>query len=391
MISHNNNWIICFGSNWYSSSVYTEKHLIKYLYKDGYSILWVNPIPIKNLNVKTSGSKMVFYKRILNRLKYQSKLFNKIDGNFWVLSPLFIPYPESSFFLAINNYLMKCQIKALKLLLKIKNEIIISSGITDVPVIFNKKEISLFIQLFGDLYSDSRDINDSTKRIIMNRERSIIDFANYILVASSRVYNKILNLNNNRNKVIYFPHGVEYNHFNNISNKAQLSFTQPIAGYFGSLTDANDKEVYLDLAKAGFSVVLIGKVTGNYSYYQHPNIHYLGPIDYSELPKYAALFDICIMAWRPAEWISNSNPCKTLEYLALGKPIVSSPIPELQNNYPDLIYFAETPLNFVECAKYALEINNAALITKRKQVAEENDWSTKYLMLKSLISNKDNL
>jgi glycosyltransferase involved in cell wall biosynthesis len=119
-------------------------------------------------------------------------------------------------------------------------------------------------------------------------------------------------------------------------------------------------------------------VIGDYYYYQHENIYYLGPIDYEELPKYGNCFDVCIMAWKAAEWINNSNPCKTLEYLALGKPIVANSIPELVKNYSEFIYFADNPADFVKCAKRAVDEDNQTLQQRRKKIAALNDWDYKY-------------
>jgi glycosyltransferase involved in cell wall biosynthesis len=91
------------------------------------------------------------------------------------------------------------------------------------------------------------------------------------------------------------------------------------------------------------------------------------------------------MAWHSGEWIKNCNPSKTLEYLALGKPIVSVPIPELQENFSEFIEFAETPMSFVEKCNLALKNNNEEQIQRRKSFAKNNDWNFKIQKIFNLI------
>ena len=107
-------------------------------------------------------------------------------------------------------------------------------------------------------------------------------------------------------KVRVLHHGVDFPHFSAELEPPDImkqikALGRPIAGYFGSLSDANDKEVFLSLAQHGFSIVIIGKVLGDYSALQAlENIHMLGPIPYSLLPRYAQAFDIGLLNWRIA-------------------------------------------------------------------------------------------
>ena len=136
-------------------------------------------------------------------------------------------------------------------------------------------------------------------------------------------------------KVLYFPHAVDGRlFFNDLDNSdsgelpeeiSQLS--GPIAGYFGSLTATNDQETFISAAKAlpSWDFVFIGRVSGDYSNLESlPNVHFLGPKSHKEIPAYGAAFDVCFMGWKDHEWIQNCFPLKTLEYLALQKPVVCS-------------------------------------------------------------------
>lgn len=375
-------WVVCFGSKWESPSVYTEKHFIKKFYNENSSILWVNPIPVQKLSLKgVTKNKFIFIK-ILNRIKTHLKLVSRINSNFFLLNPIFLPNVENRKTRSLNLYLLKGQIRLLQIILKIKNFGVISSGIMNVPFLFPSKNYNFYLQISGDLYSDLRGISSSLKEQLEKDEKIIFENADIILAASKNIYNKIYLKINNKKKLFYFPHGVEFDHFNKRPENKLGYLKKPIAGYFGSLTEANDQQMFIALAEANFSVVLIGKITGDYSNCNHKNIHYLGAIPYDKLPSYANDFDIAIMAWKPADWISNCNPSKTLEYLALGKPIISNTIPELKTRFADFIYFADKPDDFIKMANIALAENNNELIELRKKTAIKEDWENK---IKSII------
>jgi len=383
------NWIICFGSKWESPSVYTEKHFINKFHNENVSIMWVNPIPIRKLKIRGITKNKSIFLKIINRLKNHIKIICKVKKNFYVLNPFFLPNVEKESSRKINLFLIKIQINLFTIILRIKNYAIISAGITNIPKIFPEKKYKFFLQISGDLYSDLRGIDDNLKKLLQRDENVIFNRADRILAASKNVYDKINSVLTDNTTLIYFPHGVEFEHFNKTSINKLDNFNKPIAGYFGSLTDTNEHLIFTALADAGFSVILIGNVNGDFSSCIHPNIHFLGPIPYNDLPEYAADFDICFMAWKPADWLNNCNPSKTLEYLALGKPIISTTIPELKKRFSEVIYFADDPKDFVENAKKSILENSDDLIKRRKEIAYSEDWSNKIDFVLKSLENKN--
>ena len=159
-------WIICFGSKLSSPSVYTEKQLIKRFYKDGLKILWINPIPQKNISIKRITSDKSIIKKIALRLKTQINVFSKVKKDFYQVNPLFLPNVEKYF--EFNIKLLKLQVVLFKYILRVKNFSIISSGLTDIKTIFPKRDFIFFIQIAGDLYSDLRDLDQILRLKILN-------------------------------------------------------------------------------------------------------------------------------------------------------------------------------------------------------------------------------
>ena len=104
-------------------------------------------------------------------------------------------------------------------------------------------------------------------------------------------------------------------------------------GFFGVVDERMDYELVAALADANKHghVVIIGPMTkiDPAAVPQRPNLHWLGGRDYSLLPAYVKKFDVCLMPFAINEATEYINPTKALEYMATGKPIVSTPVEDV--------------------------------------------------------------
>ncbi|MCX8042400.1 MAG: polysaccharide pyruvyl transferase family protein, partial [Thermodesulfobacteriaceae bacterium] len=134
-------------------------------------------------------------------------------------------------------------------------------------------------------------------------------------------------------QLIYLPNACEYQHFNVTKNldkvpekmKTLLS-EEPIIGYYGSLAEWIDYELlnYIAEQRPNWKIVLIGvDYDGSIKNLKSlPNIHYLGPVKYEELPNYAVWFDVALIPFKRGEIAKATSPIKLFEYLALGKVVL---------------------------------------------------------------------
>jgi glycosyltransferase involved in cell wall biosynthesis len=102
----------------------------------------------------------------------------------------------------------------------------------------------------------------------------------------------------------------------------------------------------------------------------------LGQKPYEQIPHYGKCFDVAIMPWRQNRWIEACNPIKLKEYLALGKPIVSTPFSELQK-YREVVYEACTPKEFSDKIRQAIKENCPERIAARKDKVRNETWDSK--------------
>lgn len=114
---------------------------------------------------------------------------------------------------------------------------------------------------------------------------------------------------------------------------------RPRIGYFGVIDERLDLELVARLADAHpeHQLVFVGpvvKISAD-DLPRRPNVHYLGPKKYEELPAHLAAWDVAIMPFAENDATRFISPTKTLEYLAAGKPVVSTPIRDVVRPYGD--------------------------------------------------------
>jgi glycosyltransferase involved in cell wall biosynthesis len=139
-----------------------------------------------------------------------------------------------------------------------------------------------------------------------------------------------------------FPSSIDRDHFM-VARRAmddpadQKAITRPRIGFFGVLDERLDRELLRRVAELQptWQFVLIGptvKITPE-SLPQSPNLHYLGQKEYKELPAYLANWDVAMLPFAQNASTRFISPTKTPEYLAAGRPTVSTPIPDVIDPY----------------------------------------------------------
>lgn len=181
-------------------------------------------------------------------------------------------------------------------------------------------------------------------------------------------------------------HGADYAHF----SKAALEETQvpsdvaelprPVIGFVGVMDpDRFDTELieHLSRERPGWSIVLVGPPRRDMDLtrlQQLPNVYLTGNKAIEELPNYMKSMDVLLMPYKVNEATREIYPLKLHEYLATGKPVVSTAIPAVAV-YARVVSIASAPGDFLNRVEAALaEGHNAPLFEARRAVARENSW-----------------
>jgi UDP-galactopyranose mutase len=117
------------------------------------------------------------------------------------------------------------------------------------------------------------------------------------------------------------------------------------------------------------------------------NIHYLGGKDYKELPNYIAGWDVAIMPFAINESTKFISPTKTPEYLAAGKPVVSTPIRDVVRPYGELglVHIAATAEEFVSACEQALTEHTEERISAADEFLSQMSWDKTWSQMDGLI------
>jgi glycosyltransferase involved in cell wall biosynthesis len=140
--------------------------------------------------------------------------------------------------------------------------------------------------------------------------------------------------------LLHLPHGVDFDHFHEALVEsppvpALETLPRPIVGFFGLISEWVDLGLIAFLSEAfpAASFVLLGRADVDLTPLAHrPNVHALGLVPYPQLPGHARYFDVGLIPFVLNQLTRAVNPLKLLEYFALGLPVLSTRLPELEDS-----------------------------------------------------------
>jgi len=192
--------------------------------------------------------------------------------------------------------------------------------------------------------------------------RRFVEKADLIFYVSDPLLDKLRPRPDQR--CVELGNGVEFDHFAtprpNIPEKL-AALPRPILGYAGAM-DWLDAVLVASVAKScpEFSVVLVGPAYANDWADRHadllclPNVHWVGKIDYDELPAWVQRFDLALMPLERSELKRASNPNKLYEYAAAGVPILAIDYCDAVRKASDVVHVVSTSEEFVRLVPDAL-------------------------------------
>jgi UDP-galactopyranose mutase len=195
---------------------------------------------------------------------------------------------------------------------------------------------------------------------LLERERQLLKRADVVFTGGPSLYRAKQGRHSN---LYLFPSSVDAEHFRQALNglpepEDQARLPRPRLGYFGVIDERIDRPLLAHLAASHpeWHVLMIGPIVkiDPATLPQAPNLHYLGPRAYVALPAYLAGWDVCLLPFARNAATRFISPTKTLEYMAAERPIVSTPITDVQEPYGDIVYLGDTTEAFVEACERAL-------------------------------------
>jgi glycosyltransferase involved in cell wall biosynthesis len=219
--------------------------------------------------------------------------------------------------------------------------------------------------------------------VIAEREQELLALADVVFTGGRKMYESKSRFNDNCH---FYGCGVDVAHFGNARNEATLvpddiaGLKKPVLGYFGVVDERMDYELVAKLADANpdWSVVMIGPAikVDPAGFPQRPNLHWLGGRDYKDLPSCCKGFDVCLMPFAMNEHTEFINPTKSLEYMATGREIVSSAVPDVISNFGSVVKVAHSHDEFIQLCRHAVEQPDQKAIERGLEMTSENSWES---------------
>lgn len=187
------------------------------------------------------------------------------------------------------------------------------------------------------------------------------------------------------------PNGVDFNHFSN-ARYGHLPVPpdirdrgRPLVGYVGAVASWLDWELidYITGANPQLSFIFVGPLCNIAPPFTKPNLHFLGYRDYRVLPSYVQCFDVCLIPFRLTSMTEGCNPIKMYEYLSAGKPVVSTPLPEVAGMGGVLV--GRSPEEFNLLMHHALHRDTEESRNCRVEEAYRNSWRQRAAMAMSVM------
>lgn len=216
---------------------------------------------------------------------------------------------------------------------------------------------------------------------LMEREYDLLELADVVFCGGRKMRDKRLPFNANSH---FYGTGVDCRHFGSaLSDRLPIApeiaaLDGPVLGYFGVIDERIDYDLLAALADADpkWHVVMVGPTTkvDPASFPKRSNLHFFGGRPYLQLPSLTKGFSVALMPFARNEATEYINPTKALEYMAAGRPVVSTALDEVKSNFKSVARIANSHREFIALCRREVESPSKTRIARGLRLAAENTW-----------------
>ena len=200
-------------------------------------------------------------------------------------------------------------------------------------------------------------------------------------------------------KTYVVPNGANFELFNRAAYDASVhrsvgGIEGKVMGYLGNIERRTDFRLLLRVLEIlpEWQLVLAGPVERQYvpgEIFEHPRIHLTGPVPHHEAPSVVKRFDVSIIPFKCDEVSSGIYPLKLFEYMAAGKPVVSTHFnPGVLSGLSEVVHAADSEEQFADFVLLAYATDSVQKREKRILVAAENTWEKRAQLFSSCLEEE---
>ena len=327
--------------------------------------------------------------RIRRKLGSYAKLARQTEEGITVVSPASLPFFGRTA-RSVNRRLLATQIKRLARNRGLTKPILWIAIPTAADMIGALDESAVVYQV-SDKY-DANTMDHATDPALIRRlHEKAIDAADLIFYSGRKLFTEATR---GCERSHLLEQGVDFEHWRRVAEGGVTvapvieKIPHPRIGYFGAIEPwLVDQELIKRAARERpeWQWVFIGNKSRGLEIEELPNTHFLPPVAYPELPSYAAGFDVCVLPWETEQsFTSYGSAIKVREYLATGKPVVISPLPEYEP-MRDVLRIARTRDDFIRLVEEALFDHDPADAARRQAAVASGTWDARAERVSELI------
>lgn len=367
--------VICIGGEdwWYHNRGHFDFQIMRRLAKDR-PVLFVNSLAVRMPSLK---EKSQFAVRIGRKLKSLARGLVRVENNFWVFSPFSVPGPTGQ---KMTQWALGPQIRLAAQRAGMKKPILWIHCPAGASLIDEIPHEALILQR-TDRFEAFPEADPEVVGAQIARLKAAADMAVYC--------NPVLMAQEEKQlaRQLLITHGVDLETFiaagrSRAPGPADVApLKRPRVGFIGGI-DAHtfDPPLFVATARAlpHVEFVMVGGCSLPEDWCPLPNVTFVGRKPYDIIANYMAAMDVLIMPWNDSEWIKACNPIKLKEYLAVGRPVVTTDFPAL-GRYRDLVRVAKGPRAFAASIEAALYEPYDADKARASVASESWDAKASYL------------
>ncbi|MFX1554689.1 MAG: glycosyltransferase [Promethearchaeota archaeon] len=316
------------------------------------------------------------------KLLRASRAKKKVARNLFTLNaPPILPYGNITRFInCINQFFLLLLIKIFTMDFRERKRLCLwISDAAHYPLIkWLKPKISVYDCTDAIVFPDreKQDYHNGLRQRTM-RDSSVSFFTSQLYFREGQAYSRNCH---------YVPNGVDVKHFRKTHYRVPeelKKIRRPLLGFVGTLDARMDRELIEAILtkKPEACLVFVGPIADNsWKFENEDRVLLLGKREYEEIPDFVNQFDVALIPYRLYENTQYMYPVKLHEYLVLGKPVVTTDLPEVRQ-FSDIVYIARNPDEFVEKIEEALRATDEGSEKRRVETALANTWDHRLEMI----------
>jgi len=371
--------IVCFGGeDWWYHHPHSKNHILKRFAAEN-RVLFVNSLTMGLPSISNPD----FFLKLRRKMKSYLRWLKKAPEGLFVMTPIALPFYGSKLTRTVNLFLLVLQMRVAMFLCGIRRPVlwVAIPSAADVARWLGAK---LVLYQVSDKY-DANEDSALSRNVIRNWDLRLKEQADVVMYSGRKLFEE--STVHNR---YFLEHAVDFDHFacEATDPAPEVSaIPRPVLGYIGAMDYVMDVPLIRQVAgrRPDWQWIFVG-LKSNLMVIDAPNVHFLGPKPYKELPRYLRHMDVCVLPWRHDHvFTSYGSAIKVREYLATGKPIVMAPLYE----YRDVqgIRFYRTVDEFIDAVEDALHHDTDEGRDLRRAQVRTSTWDARAQQLGTLIAS----